>query len=255
MLGRMTTPTAEYFDEWYSNLATSTTVEQIAIDHLGLPPGLESTSLLPWAGIADLVDALAVDAGDTVVDLACGRGGYALEVAKRTGARMIGIDFAAVAVERASQKAAGTTAQFLVGDLVATGLDANVAAGVMCIDAMQFADPFSAGLAECLRILAPGGRLALTGWQARDLADAQTPERMRRDIAAELGAVGFDDVRVSEMPEWRAAELAYWQAGIQLDPHDDAGAAALRSEGEGILPIIERTRRVLATARKPAASG
>ena len=250
-----TPPTAEYFDEWYSNLATSSTVEQIAIDHLGLAPGLESTSLLPWIGIADLVDALSVQAGDTVVDLACGRGGYALEMAKRTGARVIGVDFAAVAVERANEKAAGTTAEFRVGDLASTGLDANTAAGVMCIDAMQFAEPYAAGVAECLRILAPGGRLALTGWQARDLDDEQVPARLRRDIAAELSAAGFENVRVVDMSAWRTAELAYWRAAVHLDPQDDPGAASVREEGEHILPLIERTSRVLATARKPDASG
>jgi SAM-dependent methyltransferase len=246
-------PTAAHFDDWYSKLGRSATVEQIAIDNLGLPPGLESTSLLSWDGIADLVAELAVDAGDLVVDLACGRGGYALEIARRTGARVVGIDFAAVAVGRANEKAVGTDAEFRVGDLTATGLDADVAAGVVCIDAMQFASPYAAGLAECLRILRPGGRLVLTGWQANDLGDEQVPARMRRDIAAELDAAGFDDVRVVDEPAWRAAELAYWGAAGQLDTDGDPGAAELRSEGERVLPMLDRTNRVLASARKPGA--
>lgn len=247
-------PSAAYFDEWYAGLTASTAAEQIAIDHLGLPPGLESSSLLSWDGIADLVDALAIEPGEVAVDLACGRGGYAREIARRTGAQVVGIDFSSVAIARANEKSVGTSAEFRVGELAATGLDDNAAAGILCIDAMQFADPYAAGLAECLRILRPSGRLVLTGWQARELDDEEVPARMRRDIAAELASVGFCDERVVDMPAWRSAELAYWRAAVQLEADGDPGAASLREEGEHILPILERTRRVLASARKPAAS-
>lgn len=245
-------PSAAHFDEWYSGLTASSRVERIAIDNLGLPPGLESTSLLPWSGIADLVTGLAVGAGDLVVDLACGRGGYALEIARRTGARVVGVDFSAVAIERARHKAAGHQVEFRVGELVATGLETASATGVVCIDAMQFADPYAAGLHECLRILRPGGRLVLTGWQAADLDDGQVPARLRRDIAAELQRAGFGRVRVTDMPAWRAAELAHWRAAVQLDPENDAGADSLRSEGERVLPMLERTARVLVIAERPS---
>src|SRR3954453_19460762 len=88
---------------------------------LGLPPELESTSLLSWDGIADVVRALQVGPGDILVDLACGRGGYGIEVARRTGPRLIGVDFSAVAIDRARQRPGGT-AEFRVGELTATGL-------------------------------------------------------------------------------------------------------------------------------------
>lgn len=242
-------PSAEHFDDWYTKLNESDKVEQIAIDNLGLPQGFESSSLLSWDGIAVLADALRVGPADVLVDLACGRGSYGIEIARRTGAQLVGVDFSAVAIERARLKSA--TAQFVVGELAATGLDAESASAVLCIDAMQFADPYEAGLRECLRILRPGGRLVLTGWQAHDLADEQVPARMRYDMAAEFASAGFVDARVQDRPDWRAAELAYWRAATQLDPEGDPGAASLRGEGEGLLPMLERTSRVLATARKP----
>jgi SAM-dependent methyltransferase len=244
-------PDAAYFDEWYTNLNASAAVGAVAEATLGLPPEFESTSLLSWDGIADVVDALRLESGDTLVDLACGRGGYGLEVARRTGARLIGVDFSAVAVERARQKALGVDADFRVGELTGTGLAGDTADAIMCVDAMQFADPYPAGLAECRRILAPGGRLVLTGWQAHDLADESVPVRMRYDIAAALTAAGFADVQVADMPTWRAAELAHWRAAIAVDTAGDAGAESLRAEGERVLPVIERTSRVFATARKP----
>lgn len=244
-------PSAGYFDEWYANLAESPAHQDVAVRTLGLPPELESTSLLSWDGIADVTAALGPAAGDVLVDLACGRGGYGLEVARRTGAKLIGIDFAAVAVERARQRAIGR-ADFRVGDLTASGLDDAAAAAVMCIDAMQFAEPYADGIRECRRILAPGGRLVLTGWQALDLADEAVPARLRRDIAGALRAVGFTDVEVTHMPAWRAAERAHWELAVALDPAGDPALESLRAEGTRTLPWLDRAHRVLARAVAPA---
>lgn len=133
---------AEYFDQWYANMAASPTHEDIAIRTLGLPPGLESTSLLPWDGISDVTDALGVGSSELLVDLACGRG-------------------------------------------------------------------------------------------------------------TALHDAGFVDVTVKEMPEWRAAELAHWQAAAAIDPAGDAALESLRDEGVRTLARIDRIRRVLAVSRVP----
>lgn len=244
-----TPPTADYFDEWYTGLGGSTRVDELAARTLGLPLGFESTSLLSWAGIAEVVDALHLADGDVLVDLGCGRGGYGLEIARRTGAQLVGVDFASVAIERARQKSAD--ARFVAGELTATGLEDGCAHAAMSIDAMQFAVPFAAGLAEALRILRPGSRLVLTGWQAHDLADEQVSPRLRYDIAAELEQAGFVAVDVRHMPEWLDVERTHWQAALALDPDDDPGVASLREEAEHVLPGIDRRSRVLATARKP----
>ena len=76
-------PTAAEFDEWYADMEHAPVKDEIQQRHLGLPPRLLSTSLLTWDGLAEVVDRLRLGAGDTLVDLACGRGGYGLEVARR----------------------------------------------------------------------------------------------------------------------------------------------------------------------------
>lgn len=85
--------TAEYFDNWYADMVGSQVKDEIEQRHLGLPPHLLSTSLLGWDAIAEVVEGLRLSAGDTLLDLACGRGGYGLEVSARTNARLIGVDF------------------------------------------------------------------------------------------------------------------------------------------------------------------
>ncbi len=89
---------AEYFDGWYADMTWSPVKDEIQRRHLGLPPHLLSTSLLYWDGIAEAAAGLCLFPGGTLVDLACGRGGYGLEIAPRTGVRLIGVDFSAEAV-------------------------------------------------------------------------------------------------------------------------------------------------------------
>ena len=103
--------------------------DEIQQRHLGLPAHLLSTSLLGWDGIAEAAAGLCLFPGGTLVDLACGRGGYGLEIAARTGARLMGVDFSAEAVRQAREQARrlGATADFRIGDLAATGLDAGSA--------------------------------------------------------------------------------------------------------------------------------
>src|SRR6516165_5970502 len=96
---------AAYFDNWYADMAVVPVQAEIQQRHLGLPPRLLSTSLLPWDGIAEVVAALRPSGGAILVDLACGRGGYGLEIAGRTGARLVGIDFSAEAVRQARDNA------------------------------------------------------------------------------------------------------------------------------------------------------
>jgi hypothetical protein len=108
---------AQGFDAWYANMQVSDRHGAIVSAALGLPPGLDSSSLLPWDGIVEVADAIGVGAGDTLVDL--GRGGYGIEIAARTGAALIGVDFSAVAIAQASAHV--PHARFVVGELTATG--------------------------------------------------------------------------------------------------------------------------------------
>ncbi len=250
----MSTPhglTAGYFDDWYADMACSPVKDEIEQRHLGLPPHLLSTSLLPWVGIAEVVDALRLSPGDTVLDLACGRGGYGLEIAARTGARLVGVDFSAEAVRQATGQArrAGLAAQYRVGDLAATGLAAGSVDAALCIDSIQFAAQPAAAYDEVRRVLAPGGRVALTCWEPADRDDDRLPGRLREvDLGAGLTSAGFDDVQVVERPHWRALELAMWTEAAALDPGEDPALVSFHEEGVRALQTFPVLRRVLATA-------
>ncbi len=217
-----------------------------------MPDGFDSSGLLPWVGIADVVALLDIDAASTVADLGCGRGGYGIEIAARTGASLIGVDFSSVAIEVArSRVPSDSRARFVVGSIAETGLPAASVDAAVSVDAMQFVDPYVDGLRECLRILVPGGRFVLTGWEPIGATPERMPARLRRDIGAELRTAGFVDVEVRDMNRWRAAERELWTTAAATDPAGDAAIESMREEGESVLSWMDASRRVMAFGRRP----
>jgi SAM-dependent methyltransferase len=246
-------PDAQVFNAWHADVARSSACDLIFRQALGLPSEMVSNSLLSWAGIAEVATALRLTPGQTLIDLACGRGGYGREVSRRTGARLVGLDFSAVAVALAAR---GTgrrgRAGYFVGDFTAIGLRDRSADAVMCIDAIQFSEPPLAALGECRRILAPGGRLAVTAWEPNGPADHRLPERTRRmNLARDLAKVGFEQVTVIGKPDWYAAERTLWEAALRSDANDDPALASLQDEATQALATFNSKRRVFATATAP----
>ena len=92
---------AGYFDHWYAGLLASPTRNAIVASTLGLPPGMLSTGSMTWSGVAEVTEALRLPSGGLLVDAACGFGSYGIEVARRSGTRLLGVDFSNVALEQA----------------------------------------------------------------------------------------------------------------------------------------------------------
>jgi len=242
------------FDKWHADVADSPAWARIFQQALALPPEVVSNSLLTGAGLAEVVAALRVAPGQILVDLACGRGGYGREVARRTGARLVGLDFSAVAVAIAAHCGPRSQARFCVADFTAPGLRDHSADAVMCIDAIQFGDPPVAALRQCRRILTSGGRLAVTAWEPVDPVSETVPEVIRRvNLGRDLLDAGFEQIEVTEKPAWHAAERTLYEAALQTDDSGDPALASLQKEATQVLAAFDATRRILATATAPKA--
>jgi SAM-dependent methyltransferase len=247
---------AAYFDQWYAGMTTSTARDAIVARTLGLPPQLQSTSLLTWQAIDEVTAELGMPQDGLLLDLACGRGGYGIEVARRTGARLIGVDFSGVALEQARSSSArllsASRADFQVGTLLATGLPTGAADGAICVDAVQFAEPPLGALIEFRRVLAPGGRLVLSSWEAADPSDERVSPRIHAvNLRRDLPAAGFVDVQVQEKPEWREVERAMWEEAVAAPADSDAAVRSLQAEGRRSLDTFDSLRRVFASATAP----
>jgi len=102
--------------------------------------------------------AAALAPGDVAIDVACGTGDLA-ELARRAGARVIGVDFAPAMLAIARRRQA---ASWLVrADAAALPLAAGAADAVTCGFSLRNFVAIEPFLAEASRVLAPGGRLVV----------------------------------------------------------------------------------------------
>jgi ubiquinone/menaquinone biosynthesis C-methylase UbiE len=250
-------PTAAGFDEGFAAIAVSPGIRRVwkTVDP-DLPPEIEPFSFVSVALLGNVADALALAPGQTLVDMGCGRGGPGLWLAKSRGASLIGVDFSPIAVQHAGDRAVlsglADTAQFVVGDLAATGLPAATADAVVSIDALHLAPDLAAVGREVLRILRPSHRLVLTSWQAQTPADARLPSRLRIDWTTALRSVGFLDVQVESRAEWHELFTRVYRVALDLGgPGEDVALARLQDEARRHLPIAELVDRVVVTAARP----
>ncbi|WP_191892476.1 class I SAM-dependent methyltransferase, partial [Streptomyces griseoaurantiacus] len=168
----------------------------------GLPTRVQPFSFVPLAGLASVLDALALSPGQTLVDLGCGRGGPGLWLAEQARARLIGVDASRVAVADARQRQhlfpTVPHACFTVAEVATTGLPDACAHAVVSIDVLQLVDDQPAMAREAVRLLRPGGRLALTTWEGSGSA----PQRFPRDLAGLLADAGLRVDAIVEQPAW-----------------------------------------------------
>jgi len=171
--------------------------------------------------VARLFDGIETE-GRRVLDIGCGIGGPALDMASRHGARIVGIDLEAPLVARARAAAVkhglDDRCEFRTVELGPfpfpdESFDIVTSSGALT----QTAD--KAGVfAECLRILRPGGWFTCYDWMK---SDAELSEDMHYwfkvegityalatldDYVRELRSAGFDDVSGEDASDWYRAE-------------------------------------------------
>src|SRR4051794_28466132 len=203
---------------------------------------------------------LGAGPGRTVLDVACGSGGPALQLVRDTGVAVVGVDVHADAIVTASSAARTSALEALARFEQADAEgplpfpDATFDA-VVCIDAVtHFADR-AAVIADWRRVLKPGGMLLYTdpvivsGIVSRDELEERasvgyfnfTPpgENERLIISA-----GLELVRTEDLTDSVARIAASWHAARMRHRHalvDDEGA-----------DVFEATQRYLSTAAKLA---
>jgi len=113
--------------------------------------------------VQSMLDAARVTPGKRVLDLCCGPGMLAAGALAR-GAEAIGLDFSARAVELAQKLV--PNGDFRQGDAQALPFSAASFDAVLCgFGLMHLPNP-ARSLREILRVLRPGGRVALSVWDA-----------------------------------------------------------------------------------------
>jgi ubiquinone/menaquinone biosynthesis C-methylase UbiE len=110
--------------------------------------------------------AADVQAGERVLDLACGTGTFEQRVlAAVPDAQIVGVDLAPAMVERARAKLDGRpNVRFEQADVHALPFDDNAFDVAVCANTFHYFTHPEAVLAEARRVLQPGGRLVVLDW-------------------------------------------------------------------------------------------
>lgn len=195
---------------------------------------------------ARLGRALRVGPGDLVVDVACGPGTSALQLARETGCEVIGIDLAPP-----TDPADEPRVRFVRGDAEALPLGDEGVEGALCECALCTFPDKQAAARELARVLRPGARLALSDLTARtgQLPDSLTSlqawvaciadARPLEEIAALLELAGLV-VEATETHDGALAALldrieARLKVAALLDPQGVARGGELVSEARRAL--------------------
>lgn len=140
-----------------------------------------------------MVDAAEFTAGQRVLDVGCGTGGPACTLVEDHGVEVLGITPSAVGVEAATTRAKArglAAATFESRDGTNNGLPDQSFDRVWVLESSHLMPARDSLIAECARVLRPGGRLVLCDIiRHRDLPFEEVRER-RHDLAVLRKAFG-----------------------------------------------------------------
>src|SRR5215218_3637134 len=180
---------------------------------------LEATYQTPdvIAQRAATLQALALRAGERVVDVGSGPGLLAAEMATQVGpaGRVVGLDLSDPMLALSRQRCAGLDSggclRFLKADAVRLPFGDGVFDVAVAAQVYEYVADVPAALAEAYRVLRPGGRVLIldTDWDSLVWA-ASDQARMQRLLAA--WAARFADPQLPRSLSWQLQD-----AGFHLD--------------------------------------
>ena len=200
--------------------------------------------LLLWAGYSE------DNAPQNIIDVGCGIGGSTLHLAQKFGSNATGITLSPVQASRAKERAAeaGLTNQvhFEVANALKMPFGDNTFDLVWSLESGEHMPDKTQFLAECYRVLKPGGKMILATWCHREtdsLAGDLTPDEIAhlkeiyrvyclpyvislseyRAIATECG------FRELKSDDWSVAVEPFWDLVIDSAIAPQAIAGLLKS--------------------------
>lgn len=141
----------------------------------------------PWA--PGLVAAAALQAGERVLDVACGTGVVARLAAPAVGpaGQVTGLDFnaAMLAVARSLPLPSGASIRWVEGNAVAMDLPDASFEVVLCQQGLQFFPDKPAAVREMHRVLVSSGRVVLSVWKSEGPYNVAVAEALEHHVGVE----------------------------------------------------------------------
>ena len=248
-----TSTVAEAYDRWTEDrLLERLWGDHVHLGHYGDPAGHRDFRAAKVAFVHELIRWSGLDQlppGSRVLDVGCGIGGSARILARDYGFEVLAISISPGQIQRAQDltPAALGHCRFAVMDALAldlpdgsdsNGFDAvwSVEAGPHMPDKQRYAD-------ELLRVLRPGGLLAVADWNRRDPSDGAMNRQERwvmRQLLDQWAHPEFASIRSLK----QNLEQSPWSDGLQVETGDWT-SATLPSWFDSILEGVRRPAAVL----------
>jgi tocopherol O-methyltransferase len=205
--------------------------------------------------VHELVAYACVPERARVLDVGCGIGGPALYLAGALGCSVVGVTLSASQAARAGEKAAeaglAEQAEFHQLDALATGLPDASFDVLWAVESLMHIADREAFFAEAMRLLRPGGRLAIATWSVRDGALSEPEQELVDQILKHqvmpsfssleeherlAAAAGFEQVA---SVDWSRAVANSWDPEFALIKRPERGRATMvelaRERGADVL--------------------
>ncbi len=253
-----TASVAEAYDRWTDDqLLERLWGDHVHLGHYGSPPQSRDFraakadfvhELVRWSGLDQLAP------GSSVLDVGCGIGGSARILARDYGLNVLGISISPGQIHRAQQLTPeGLSCRFAVMNaldlqLEDTSFDAvwSVEAGPHMPNKQRYAD-------ELLRVLKPGGLLAVADWNRRD-PEVKPLNRKERWVMHQL-LVQWAHPEFASIPGFRRnLEQSRWSSGALVETADWS-RETLPSWIESILEGIRRPGAMMGLGPKAVLMG
>ena len=210
---------------------------------------------------------LGLRPGMTAVDLGCGVGGPLIEIARFSGASIVGVNNNAMQLERAARRckeaALGHLADWIKCDFMRVDAPDSSFDAAYSIEATCLAPDKEGVYGEAFRLLRPGGLLAVYEYCLTDLYDDTNPDHRRlksemehggglpdiarpHEVDAAIQNVGFDLIEARDLAAEAPPGIPWHQplTGSGLSFARVRSSAAGRRLTHGSLWLLERLKLV-----------
>jgi MPBQ/MSBQ methyltransferase len=249
---------ADAYDRWTQDqLLERLWGDHIHLGHYGSPPARRDFRAAKHDFVHELVRWSGLDrlpAGSRVLDVGCGIGGSARILARDYGFEVLGISISPAQIKRAQELTPpGLNCRFSVMDALDLDLPEASVDAVWSVEACPHMPDKQRYADELLRVLRPGGLLAVADWNRRDPSDGPMGRFERwvmRQLLEQWAHPEFASIRSLQAHLQGSA----WAGGIEICT-DDWSGATLPSWIDSIVEGLRRPWALLSLGPKAVLQG